>query len=158
MYAKIKNGQVIQFPYTWTAFVADNNNTNYADNTDMLSIFPDTDLAKQGFECVAVDMTDPPSIDERTQTYSEGPIALVNGVWTQTWITSQKSADQLQSDADQQASSVREQRNNKLKESDWTQLADSTADKQAWATYRQALRDITTQAGFPWTITWPDAP
>ena len=37
-------------------------------------------------------------------------------------------------------------------------LSDATADKAAWATYRQALRDITAQAGFPWTITWPDAP
>ena len=33
-------------------------------------------------------------------------------------------------------------RTDKLKDSDWTQIADSTADKQAWATYRQALRDV----------------
>lgn len=58
----------------------------------------------------------------------------------------------------EQAKSVRTSRNDKLKECDWTQIADSTADKTAWATYRQALRDITAQAGFPWTITWPDAP
>lgn len=58
----------------------------------------------------------------------------------------------------EQAKSVREQRNQKLNESDWTQIADSTADKAAWATYRQALRDITAQTGFPWTIEWPDAP
>lgn len=58
----------------------------------------------------------------------------------------------------EQAKSVRQTRNDKLKECDWTQIADSTADKAAWATYRQALRDVTTQAGFPWTITWPDAP
>lgn len=60
-------------------------------------------------------------------------------------------------DADQ-ATNVRQQRNAKLRESDWTQIADSTADKPTWATYRQALRDITAQSGFPWTITWPDAP
>jgi len=58
----------------------------------------------------------------------------------------------------EQAKSVRNSRTEKLKDSDWTQLADSTVDKAAWATYRQALRDITAQAGFPWTITWPDAP
>jgi hypothetical protein len=33
-----------------------------------------------------------------------------------------------------------------LKDTDWTQVADSPVDKTAWATYRQALRDITTQA------------
>ncbi len=58
----------------------------------------------------------------------------------------------------EQAKSVRQQRTEKLKDSDWTQIADSTADKQAWATYRQALRDITSQAGFPWTIDWPTQP
>jgi hypothetical protein len=58
----------------------------------------------------------------------------------------------------EQAKSVRNSRTEMLKDSDWTQIADSTADKTAWATYRQALRDITTQAGFPWTIEWPVAP
>jgi hypothetical protein len=58
----------------------------------------------------------------------------------------------------EQASSVRRTRTEKLKDSDWTQIADSTADKEAWATHRQAVRDITTQAGFPWTITWPTQP
>jgi len=56
------------------------------------------------------------------------------------------------------AASVRRQRTEKLNDCDWTQIADSTADKTAWATYRQQLRDITAQSGFPWTITWPDAP
>ena len=58
----------------------------------------------------------------------------------------------------EQAANVRRTRNDKLSDCDWTQIADSTADKPKWATYRQALRDITAQAGFPWTITWPDAP
>jgi len=58
----------------------------------------------------------------------------------------------------EQAKAVRNQRTEKLKDSDWTQVEDSPVDKAAWATYRQALRDITAQAGFPWTITWPDAP
>lgn len=56
------------------------------------------------------------------------------------------------------AASIRVERDNKLKECDWTQIVDSTADKTAWATYRQALRDVPTQAGFPWTITWPESP
>lgn len=57
-----------------------------------------------------------------------------------------------------QAANVRQQRNDKLKDSDWTQVADAPVDQAAWAAYRQALRDITAQAGFPWTVTWPDAP
>ena len=58
----------------------------------------------------------------------------------------------------EQAKSVRDSRNTKLTDCDWTQIADSTADKAVWATYRQALRDITAQSGFPWTITWPTQP
>jgi hypothetical protein len=57
-----------------------------------------------------------------------------------------------------QSLSMRKQRNEKLSESDWTQVADAPVDKAVWATYRQALRDITTQSGFPWTVTWPDTP
>jgi hypothetical protein len=58
----------------------------------------------------------------------------------------------------EQASAVRQSRGDKLADSDWTQVADAPVDKAVWATYRQALRDITTQDGFPWTVTWPDAP
>jgi len=69
----------------------------------------------------------------------------------------QEAAYKAAKDAEQ-AKSVRQSRNDKLKECDWTQIADSTADKTAWAVYRQALRDITTQTGFPWTVEWPVAP
>lgn len=58
----------------------------------------------------------------------------------------------------EQAANVRTSRTQLLKDSDWTQIADSTADKAVWATYRQALRDISAQSSFPWDITWPDAP
>jgi hypothetical protein len=69
----------------------------------------------------------------------------------------QETAYKAMKDAER-AASVRNQRTQLLKDSDWTQIADSTADKAAWATHRQALRDITTQAGFPWTIDWPTQP
>jgi len=50
-------------------------------------------------------------------------------------------------------------RNRILYETDWTQMPDvSIATKAAWATYRQELRDITTQAGYPTEITWPIPP
>ena len=58
----------------------------------------------------------------------------------------------------EQAASVRASRTQRLKDCDWTQIADSTADKAAWATYRQALRDITAASGFPWTMTCPESP
>jgi hypothetical protein len=69
----------------------------------------------------------------------------------------QETAYKAMKDAEQ-AKSVRASRTQLLKDCDWTQITDSTADKTAWATYRQALRDITNQAGFPWTMTWPESP
>jgi len=69
----------------------------------------------------------------------------------------QEAAYKATKDAEQ-AKAVRDDRNKRLADCDWTQLADSTADKAAWATYRQALRDITSQGGFPWNVTWPVQP
>lgn len=69
----------------------------------------------------------------------------------------QEAAYKAMKDAEQ-AKSVREQRKTKLTECDWTQVIDAPVDQPAWATYRQALRDITAQAGFPWTIEWPVQP
>lgn len=56
------------------------------------------------------------------------------------------------------AASVRTERNTKLADTDWTQLADSSADATAWATYRTALRNLPTTEGFPHNITWPTEP
>jgi len=56
------------------------------------------------------------------------------------------------------ATQARSKRNTLLAASDWTQVADAPVDQAAWATYRQALRDITSQEGFPEAITWPVAP
>jgi hypothetical protein len=54
---------------------------------------------------------------------------------------------------------VRAQRNQLLAQSDWTQLPDvPPATKEAWATYRQALRDITAQPGYPLSVNWPTPP
>lgn len=52
---------------------------------------------------------------------------------------------------------VRSDRNSRLKDCDWTVLPDSPMDKDSWATYRQALRDLTTQSD-PFNIVWPTKP
>lgn len=53
---------------------------------------------------------------------------------------------------------VREQRNAFLSASDWTQVADAPVDQTAWAEYRQALRDVPKQEGFPANVIWPIVP
>lgn len=59
------------------------------------------------------------------------------------------------------AAEVRSTRDGLLRDSDWTQMLDSPLSeesKTAWQTYRQALRDVPQQEGFPENVTWPDAP
>lgn len=55
-------------------------------------------------------------------------------------------------------SSIRDKRDSLLSKSDWTQVAGAPVDQAAWATYRQALRDIPSQAGFPNEVVWPVEP
>jgi len=75
----------------------------------------------------------------------------------ETTAAEQETAYKAMKDAEQ-AANIRASRTQMLKDCDWTQIADSTADKTAWATYRTALRNVPAQAGFPWTITWPESP
>ena len=85
-------------------------------------------------------------------------VALLDGVWTQQWSLVDAPAEDVAARNDAQSRTVRSYRNDLLKESDWTQLEDATADKTAWASYRQALRDVPSQAGFPHNVTWPTTP
>ena len=86
--------------------------------------------------------------------YVLGPIFTDNESQT---AAEQEAAYKARRDAEQ-GENVRRSRNQMLSETDWTQLEDSPVDKAAWATYRQALRDISTQEGFPWTVQWPEKP
>jgi hypothetical protein len=61
-------------------------------------------------------------------------------------------------DLDALAMSARFLRNQYLVQSDWTQVADAPVDQAVWAKYRQALRDVPAQPGFPLTIVWPTEP
>ena len=97
----------------------------------------------------------PPYFDPATQVREEGPAVLIDGVWTQTYIVSDLGADASAEKVHAQWSVVRAERNKLLADCDWTQLPDAPVDAAAWATYRQSLRDITSQAN-PFNIVWPE--
>lgn len=62
-------------------------------------------------------------------------------------------------DLEQEASTIRYKRSELLGKTDWTQSPDvPLATKDAWATYRQALRDITEQPDYPLNVIWPNSP
>lgn len=86
--------------------------------------------------------------------YVLGPIFVDNEEAT---AAEQEATYKATKDAEQEAN-VRQQRNDKLKDSDWTQVIDAPVDQTAWTDYRQELRDVTAQEGFPWNIQWPEQP
>lgn len=83
----------------------------------------------------------------------------INGNWFCEWRATeyyQQLTDDRILDRD-----ARIQRNQLLKASDWTQLADApftSEQRQLWTTYRQALRDLPSQTGYPRSIVWPTPP
>ena len=99
-----------------------------------------------------VDATLPPNWTGLAYAYADSDWVVFDQA-----ILDDRAAYKAQRDTEQ-AASVRASRTEKLKDCDWTQISDSTADKATWATYRQALRDISAQAGFPWTVVWPTQP
>lgn len=71
-----------------------------------------------------------------------------------------KTEIEIEIEYDNKWSHIRTIRNEELKKCDWTQLSDSpltTEKKQEWQTYRQELRDITTQSD-PYNLVWPSQP
>ena len=97
-------------------------------------------------------------------------IEQINGQWFTKYIvgpvfTDNEEHTAAEQDAayrqridDEAAKRVRDDRNKRLGDTDWTQLIDAPLDAIPWATYRQALRDITTQPGFPHNVNWPEEP
>jgi len=117
-------------------------------------------LTLEVMEALGVDsiFEGPQAQPTRYQVAFRDGVEQIEGKWYTKYSVSDMNQEAKDALDTAQAKAIRQQRTEKLKDSDWTQIADSTADKTAWATYRQALRDITAQAGFPWTITWPETP
>lgn len=100
-----------------------------------------------------------PSFNRITQRVKEKPPINVNGKWTRQWEVVALSVEEAAVVANEAGRLIRLQRNQMLMESDWTQLLDvSPTIAAAWAPYRQALRDIPEQPGFPFNVNWPTQP
>tara|TARA_R110000823_G_scaffold315168_1_gene445988 strand:- start:98 stop:532 length:435 start_codon:yes stop_codon:yes gene_type:complete len=90
---------------------------------------------------------------KRGRVITEGTVNEVGGVYTRTWGIDDSGVDYT--------AFLRQDRDNRLSNSDWTQATDTTqtvTDKAAWATYRQELRDLPANTPDPENVTWPIAP
>jgi hypothetical protein len=149
MYAKLNNGQVEIYPYTIGQLRKDHHNVSFP------KAMTDDVLAQ--FNVVRVTPVSPPTVSH-TQVWNESTPVLKNGVWKQAYIISNVSAEDLATRTEGEEKSVRAKRNELLAQSDYTQLADAPGNATAWASYRDALRNLPTRSGFPWTMTWPTKP
>jgi hypothetical protein len=103
------------------------------------------------FECTE---EEDPVIDHYWQQVERGDFEKTATGWILRKIVSNRPLEEAQFE-------VRARRDSLLQSSDWTHVTDSALsdqEKLAWATYRQALRDITSQSSFPYDISWPTKP
>ena len=149
MYAKLSNNQISVYPYSWQQMKFDNPNTSFPQNMNAAELLD--------YGVVAVQLVDRPS-ETLTTVVTEGSPINEGGAWKQVWLVSPAPQQEIDQRTEQQATIVRNQRNYLLAQSDWTQVADAPVNKEAWAAYRQELRDISAQSGFPFEVIWPSQP
>jgi len=95
-------------------------------------------------------MQDRPEYDQFTQTIKQTALAEVDGAWTQGWEVSNLFVEDA-------GRNIRSQRDNLLSQTDWMALSDVTMEPY-WREYRQQLRDVTAQEGYPYAVIWPTKP
>lgn len=99
-----------------------------------------------------------PEVTEYQRAVFNGIIQDAKGNWVKSYRIEDLSEIEINQINENKANNIRLSRNKLLADSDWTQVADAPVDKTAWATYRQELRDITSQIGFPFNVLFPNPP
>ena len=139
MFIKLTNGT----PETYTIGQLRRDNPNVSFPKDI----PAETLAP--YSVYAVKRTLAPQIDSKTHRHTQS-VELADGEWTQVWNTVELPLNQA-------SENIRAHRGYLLKETDWMALSDVTMSVEM-TSYRQALRDITEQASFPYSVVWPTKP
>lgn len=142
-YLKAVNGVVEKYPYSIIQLKKDNPNTSFP--SDM------SDEVLAEWSVYPVTVTQAPAYDELTQYLEQTQPELVGEIWAVAWNV-------LQQPLEKADSNVRNKRDKLLYECDWTQLPDAPVDAAAWAVYRQELRNVPQQEGFPYSVIWPTPP
>jgi len=170
MHVKITNDQPVEFPYTIGQFRRDHPETSFP------RIIPDTmlkrhlvhpviELSKPAYEplvqnLVMGDMPHKEVIRLKTENDATNHIGEVDQsqvsqpIHGNRWFIGYTVVNKPQDQAEQ---AVRNKRDRLLQDTDWQALSDNTMG-EAVTTYRQALRDVPDQDGFPFGVVWPTKP
>lgn len=118
-------------------------------------------LTTEVMEALGVDpvFEGPQAQPTRYQVAFRDGVELIDGKWYTKYSVADMDADTIAAKDAEQAKAVREDRDRRLAALDWTQGKDiPDAISTPAAVTRQALRDVPTQPGFPWTVDWPVQP
>jgi hypothetical protein len=140
---KISNGEVDQYPYTLNDLRREHSHTSFP------KTISEETLAKYGVYSVTVPAQ--PNYDYLVQSPVLSTVPYLD---VDSWKLSYTVEDQPQEIAEE---NIRNKRNQLLDDTDWMATSDNTLSAEM-ATYRQALRDITSQRGFPYEVEWPTKP
>lgn len=153
MYILALNGVVEKYPYSINQLKKDNPQTSFPAS-------PTNELL-ESFNVFSVVPTERPIYDPITHDLREVEPVLIDKVWTQSWEVVAADPAEVEQRVNSLAIAIRYDRDQKLYESDWIVAKSYEQQKPIpteWITYRQALRDITSQPEFPTTVIWPDKP
>jgi len=148
MYLKLTNG--IPENYSIGQLRRDNPNTSFPKtiSNEILTRFDVYPYTQQ----------EQPTYDEKTQKIVDGGFDQdESGNWTKIWNIVEKTPEELAEWIESKKQQVRSQRDMLISQTDYLALSDNTLSPEMSA-YRQALRDITTQEGFPESVSWPTKP
>lgn len=142
MFVKVDDkNNVLQYPYTAANLRMDFPNVSFPAD------FNDETINKRGV--YSVQSTERPSYNSDIKILVDS-VELVNEKWVQKWIVENVNEELA-------IINTRKTRDNLLVETDWMALSDNTLTEE-WALYRQELREVPQQEGFPFEVIWPVKP
>jgi hypothetical protein len=149
-HVKITNGSVDQYPYTISDLKSDNPNVSFPKDIDSTTM--------QRYKMYPVTTQDMPDFDAFTQKVDTATTPVLSGSdWVLTRTVVDMTVDEIAGSDDDYALTHRQTRDDLLSETDFHALSDVTLTTEM-ATYRQSLRDVTSQSGWPRTVAWPTKP
>lgn len=132
---------VLRYPYTFGNIRMDFPNVSFPADVNDESI--------NHLYVYRVQQTERPAYDDTVNTLVDS-VELVNEKWVQKWIVENVNEELA-------ILNVRRKRDRLLSETDWMALFDNVLTEE-WAAYRQTLREVPQQIGFPFEVVWPVKP
>ena len=153
MLIKIESGQAVGNPLTEAQFRALFPNVSFTRPLEPQAVL------ERGYAFYRDSLNPQP---ERYEVVEESaPVQVDQASWEKGETVRPMTSEEIDAVDVSQEQNVRLQRNSRLGRSDWTQFGDSPlteSEKASWRDYRQALRDVPAQSGFPWEVNWPEEP